>query len=558
MPPSEFLPPEFPEPAKEIGQMGQSVPNARVEAQLNQPADVSQAHQFFQPRVDGALPALNLQTDGGATAAALAKIPNGIMPGGEHALSGVAAKIGAEKGALAMLAPQPGGEQISPLIQMIMKMPGLTGVMDSLFEFLKMLFEGDLFGTFTAALLDPTGMLLHLFQQGGDSFTIPMDMLTNQTPMFKFENNMFTQPDSMRLHAEAVDAANVGAPIGNVDLQQAIFEKTSKYTVTDYQQQSLLDWRGQNNLALGPDSGVYRPHMGTYQAPTGTTSGTTQASTNLSQQSNTHPGSTNNGAQLGAKQHFKTRDIGPSDQSRITQATPTDAVNGQYTVKSGDNLWDIAKHNLGDGSRWGEIYKLNSDLIGQNPDLIQPGATLQMPDGNSVASAAAAGGRYVVQSGDNLWNIAKNNLGGGQNWGEIYKLNQGVIGGNPALIQPGQQLSLDGSGMGSVASAPVTDGAGLVTTQAAPVQSAPVQSAPANAAPSPAAAAHGNPAIAHNSPALKADTARLAPVENNFANSAQVGSETTINSTTQVPADAGSPQVYTSPDGSLFYRQKPQ
>ena len=41
---------------------------------------------------------------------------------------------------------------------------------------------------------------------------------------------------------------------------------------------------------------------------------------------------------------------------------------------------------------------------------------------------------------DNLSKIAKNLTGSSANWQAIYNQNKGVIGGNPNLIYPGQQL----------------------------------------------------------------------------------------------------------------------
>ena len=56
------------------------------------------------------------------------------------------------------------------------------------------------------------------------------------------------------------------------------------------------------------------------------------------------------------------------------------AADKTYTIKSGDNLSDIAQAQLGDANRWKEIYQLNKDVIGDNPDLIHPGKTIKLPD----------------------------------------------------------------------------------------------------------------------------------------------------------------------------------
>ncbi len=62
-----------------------------------------------------------------------------------------------------------------------------------------------------------------------------------------------------------------------------------------------------------------------------------------------------------------------TEEDRAVPETPK-----TYTVQSGDSLWKIAKKTLGDGSRWSEIYNLNTDKIG-NPDLIYPGQVLTLP-----------------------------------------------------------------------------------------------------------------------------------------------------------------------------------
>lgn len=50
-----------------------------------------------------------------------------------------------------------------------------------------------------------------------------------------------------------------------------------------------------------------------------------------------------------------------------------------YTVKPGDSLWAIAKLKLGSGSRWREIYDLNTKTIGPDPNKIVPGQKLVLP-----------------------------------------------------------------------------------------------------------------------------------------------------------------------------------
>jgi len=58
------------------------------------------------------------------------------------------------------------------------------------------------------------------------------------------------------------------------------------------------------------------------------------------------------------------------------QGTPP--VSKTYTVVKGDSLWAIAKKQLGNRSRWQEIYNLNKDKI-RSPNLIYPDQVLTMP-----------------------------------------------------------------------------------------------------------------------------------------------------------------------------------
>lgn len=147
-----------------------------------------------------------------------------------------------------------------------------------------------------------------------------------------------------------------------------------------------------------------------------------------------------------------------ADATKSTDATQP----AEYTVEKGDSLWNIAQKNLGDGSKWTEIYKLNQDSIGQNPDLIFSGNHLKLPgaSGSSIADAS----HYTVKPGDNLWNIAKSHLGNPTKWGDLYKANANIIGDNPGLIQPGQDLTLP-SVNPAIAQAPAAVGPTAVAPQ---------------------------------------------------------------------------------------------
>ena len=79
-------------------------------------------------------------------------------------------------------------------------------------------------------------------------------------------------------------------------------------------------------------------------------------------------------------------------KATVTQKrdTTTAPKNKMYTVKQGDNLWDIARVQLGNGARQTEIYNLNKAAIeaaakkygrssSSNGWWIYPGTVLKLP-----------------------------------------------------------------------------------------------------------------------------------------------------------------------------------
>src|SRR5690606_28961770 len=70
---------------------------------------------------------------------------------------------------------------------------------------------------------------------------------------------------------------------------------------------------------------------------------------------------------------------------------PSGPADDYYTVRPGDNLWDISAMAdiYGDPYRWPLIYKANQDKIA-DADLIYPGQTLTITRGNTPFEIDAA------------------------------------------------------------------------------------------------------------------------------------------------------------------------
>jgi len=51
----------------------------------------------------------------------------------------------------------------------------------------------------------------------------------------------------------------------------------------------------------------------------------------------------------------------------------------EYVVQAGDTLRTIADDEYGDPTMWQKLYQANTDVIGNNPDALQPGMRLRIP-----------------------------------------------------------------------------------------------------------------------------------------------------------------------------------
>ena len=129
--------------------------------------------------------------------------------------------------------------------------------------------------------------------------------------------------------------------------------------------------------------------------------------------------------------------LGKVAEPVVTTPAPKEEVKNQdvayttYTVKKGDNLWRIAQKLLGSGNRHKEIKSLNN----LKSDKLQPGQVLKIP---MKTAAQVATTEYTVKKGDNLWKIARNQLGNGSRSKEIKSLNNLKTN----TLQVGQKLKL--------------------------------------------------------------------------------------------------------------------
>ena len=66
----------------------------------------------------------------------------------------------------------------------------------------------------------------------------------------------------------------------------------------------------------------------------------------------------------------------PAPAPAALKPTPEPAPGRTYTVKPGDNLWNISKDVYGDGTKYQRILDANPGL---NPDHMKPGTKIVIP-----------------------------------------------------------------------------------------------------------------------------------------------------------------------------------
>jgi nucleoid-associated protein YgaU len=138
---------------------------------------------------------------------------------------------------------------------------------------------------------------------------------------------------------------------------------------------------------------------------------------------------------------------------------------GKYEVQPNESYWTISERVYGSGAYFRALAEANRGKAAR-PDRLPPGLVISTPAvaqlekdypdlcprpnrresvrnrGAGLVSTAGGGRIYVVQEGDTLSTIARNELGKISRWAEIYQINRETLGKDYDYLTPGLQLVL--------------------------------------------------------------------------------------------------------------------
>lgn len=154
-------------------------------------------------------------------------------------------------------------------------------------------------------------------------------------------------------------------------------------------------------------------------------------------------------------------------QPRTFQPPPDAAPisRGEHVVVAGDTWWSLAERAYGDGRLYKPLYAWNRARF---PDVaVTAGTRLEVPPveqlaaayeglmpAELVAHAAVSEGilpvsatepfdrTIVVQPGDTLISIARDQLGSSSRWRDVFEANRETLGRSPGPLTPGTRLLL--------------------------------------------------------------------------------------------------------------------
>lgn len=150
--------------------------------------------------------------------------------------------------------------------------------------------------------------------------------------------------------------------------------------------------------------------------------------------------------------NIKSKNVNTSNQDTLSQKAETlkeelkfsDKKIKTYTVSVNDNLWNISEKVYKSGYKWVDIAKANNL---ENPGFIHSGNVLKLPEVKPLIASSEvvskinsiSGNTYIIQKGDDLWDIAVRAYGDGFKWENIAKANNLT---EPDLIFAGNTLKI--------------------------------------------------------------------------------------------------------------------
>ena len=183
--------------------------------------------------------------------------------------------------------------------------------------------------------------------------------------------------------------------------------------------------------------------------------------------------------------------------ARSTPKAETPPATITHTVKRGETLWSIASDHLGAGDKYPEIAALNADVLGRRPGFLKPGWVLHLPTRDQHGQSGEH--TVTVHRGDTLSGIAQEELGDPSRYPEIFEASQATTkpGGahlaDPNLIGVGWSLTIPAGTTPTVSSdpkprktAPISDQSGSAAQTQGRSRPHPVAPAPATTRPAPA------------------------------------------------------------------------
>lgn len=141
-----------------------------------------------------------------------------------------------------------------------------------------------------------------------------------------------------------------------------------------------------------------------------------------------------------------------TESLRQTPFLPAHRVDYQrkkyHNVKAGENLSEIARHQLGDSKLWPLIRDANPKKVSAN-GAVRAGVRLLIPQPQQeedppaaqTGSATPRRAHIVVKPGDTLSELASKHLGSSRKWQELLEANRDVLTA-PEKLSPGMKLKL--------------------------------------------------------------------------------------------------------------------